>query len=178
GDAVAKRVRVVDRLAVERLDHVAAPDPGVLRRAPGFDAAHDGAAHLLDAEALSEVRRQWLNRHAELRASDTTFGPQSVRDVPLKVGGNREADADVPVGHGEDLGVDADQLALRVHERTTGVAVIDRRVGLKEILVSTVADPRRPTLRADDAHRHGLADAQRIANGEHNVADLYGIGVP
>ena len=54
---------------------------------------------------------------------------------------NREADADVAAGARQDLRVDADQLALRVHQRAAGVAVVDRRVGLQEVLV---ARRRRP----------------------------------
>ena len=88
-----------------------------------------------------------------------------------------EADPDVAVRARQDLRVDADQLALGVHERAAGVAVIDRRVGLQEVLVAAVADGRRPPLRADDPHRHRLADAERIADREHDVADLHRVGV-
>ena len=42
----------------------------------------------------------------------------------------------------QDLRVDADQLALRVHERAARVAVVDRRVGLQEVLVAAVAGGR------------------------------------
>ena len=37
--------------------------------------------------------------------------------------------------------------------------------------------PRRASLRADDAHRHGLADAERVADREHDVADADLVGV-
>ena len=53
---------------------------------------------------------------------------------------NREADADVAAGARQDLRVDADQLALGVHQRAARVAVVDRRVGLQEVLVAAVAD--------------------------------------
>ncbi len=32
--------------------------------------------------------------------------------------------------------------------------------------------------RADDAHGHGLADAKRIADGEHDIADVRLVGLP
>ena len=44
-------------------------------------------------------------------------------------------------------------------------------VGLEEVLVAAVADAGRASLRADDAHRHGLADAERVADRQHDVAD-------
>ena len=47
----------------------------------------------------------------------------------------------LPSDRREDLRVDADQLALRVHQRAARVAVVDRRVGLQEVLVAR----RRPT---------------------------------
>ena len=55
--------------------------------------------------------------------------------------------------------------------------MIDRRVGLQEVFVAAVAGVRRPALRADDAHRHRLSDAEGIAHGEHDVAHFDRIGV-
>ena len=66
--AIAQRVDVVHRLAVERLDHVAALDAGLVGRAAGGHRADDRAAGLLEAEALRQVRRHRLHRDAELRA--------------------------------------------------------------------------------------------------------------
>ena len=44
---------------------------------------------------------------------------------------------------------------------------------------SNAASPprRRTPLGADDAHRHGLADAERVAHRQHDVADAHGVGV-
>ena len=39
----------------------------------------------------------------------------------------------------QDLRVDADQLAARVDQRAAGVALVDRRVGLDEVLEAAVA---------------------------------------
>ena len=98
-------------------------------------------------------------------------------DVLRHVGRNREADADVAARGRQDLRVDADQLAARVDQRAAGVALVDRRVGLDEVLEAAVADAGRAALRADDAHGDGLADAERIADGEHDVADAHRVGV-
>ena len=53
------------------------------------------------------------------------------------------------------------------------------RVGLDEVLVAAVAAAvtGRPPLRADDAHRDGLADAERVADRERDVADAHLVGV-
>ena len=55
--------------------------------------------------------------------------------------------------------------------------MVDRRIGLQEVLEAAVAEAGGPALGADDAHRHGLADADRVAEGEHDVADLHRVGV-
>ena len=46
------------------------------------------------------------------------------------VDGNREANTYVAAGRPDDRGVDADQLAVQVHECAAGVARVDRGVGL------------------------------------------------
>ena len=70
--------------------------------------------------------------------------------------------------------VDADQPALHVDQRAAGIARIDRGVGLdEEPEVGNAAV--RPRQRRDDAAGHRLADAEGIADGEHQVADLDGV---
>jgi hypothetical protein len=65
-------------------------------------------------------------------------------------------------------GVDADQPACGIDERAARVARIDGGVGLHEVVdrLRSPADDR-----AHDALRHRLADAKRIAHGEHDVTD-------
>ena len=58
---------------------------------------------------------------------------------------DREADADVAAGARDDRGVDADELAVQVDERAAGVAGIDRRVGLNEVLERLLLRPLRPS---------------------------------
>ena len=64
-----------------------------------------------------------------------------------------------------------------VHERAAGVALVDRRIGLQEVFVAAIAEARRAALGADDTHRHRLADAERVANREHDVADAHRVRV-
>ena len=85
--------------------------------------------------------------------------------------GNRERDAERPARLREDRAVDADQVAGGVDERAAGVAGIDRGVGLDEILEAVDAEIVAAE-RAHDAERHRVAEAERIADREHDVADL------
>ena len=74
-------------------------------------------------------------------------------------------------------GIDADQVALQIDERAAGVARIDSRVGLDEILEPLHPDVR-PVQPADDAGGHGLAYVPGIADGEDEIADLELARVP
>ena len=66
--------------------------------------------------------------------------------------------------------------AGHVDQRAAGVAGIDRGVGLDEELIVGDAD-LRARHRRDDAVGHGLADAERIADRQHHVADLQIVGI-
>ena len=64
----------------------------------------------------------------------------------------------------------------QVHQRAAGVAGVDRGVGLDEVLVAVRVDAGAAQ-RADDARGHRLAEAERVADGHHEVADLEPVGV-
>jgi hypothetical protein len=63
------------------------------------------------------------------------------------------------------------RLPLLSTERAAGIAGIDRRVGLDEILEPVDAEVVAAQC-ADDAVRDGVAEAERIADREHDVADV------
>ena len=71
----------------------------------------------------------------------------------------------------QDGAVDADELAPEVHQRAAGVARIDGGVGLDEVLVAVRVDAGAPQA-ADDAGGDGVLQAERIADGDDEVADL------
>ncbi len=79
-------------------------------------------------------------------------------------------------GFGGDPGVDADEPAFGIHERAAGIALVDRGVGLDEILIAAhflVVTAQA----ADNAHRHRLSDAEGISDGENNVAHFQLVAV-
>ena len=90
--------------------------------------------------------------------------------------GNREANTLRAAALGKNRAVDADQIAAGVDQCAAGVAGIDRRIGLDEILEGVDAQ-MRAAQGADDAHGHGLPDAEGVADGEHNVTHFHFIGV-
>ena len=88
---------------------------------------------------------------------------------------HRETDALEAAVAAENRGVDANELAVDVDERAAGVAGIDRGVGLDEVFIALDVgeDSDAAALGADDAARDSFADAERIADREHAVTDLY-----
>ena len=68
-----------------------------------------------------------------------------------------------------DRGVDADHLAFDVEGRAAGIAVVHRRVDLEEVVIGAGADVA--AARRDDARGHGAAEAERIADRDHPIAD-------
>ena len=71
----------------------------------------------------------------------------------------------------EDRRVDARELAVHIDQRPARIAGIDGGVGLDEELIVRDAD-LRPGKRRDDAARHRLPDAERIADGKDEIADF------
>ena len=93
---------------------------------------------------------------------------------------NREADALVAAGGAGDGGVEADDFAAEIHERAAAVAGVDGRVGLNEVLPAELAVAQIevvPAFGADDAAGDALAEAERAADGQHEVADLQRVAV-
>ncbi len=85
------------------------------------------------------------------------------------LGGDREADADIAARRRIDRGVDAHHIAGHVEHRATGVARIDRRVGLDVAVIGAAAD--RAVDRRDDAGGDGAAQRERVADRDHPVAN-------
>src|SRR5208282_2395104 len=64
----------------------------------------------------------------------------------------------------------ADYVAVEIHQRPAAVAGIDRGIRLDEILAVGNADPA--ILRTDDAGRDRAFQSERLAEGQHPIADL------
>ncbi len=62
-------------------------------------------------------------------------------------------------------------MPIGIDQRAAGIAGVDRRVRLDEILEGVDAEMIAAQCR-DNPHRDGLADPKRVADGEHDVADL------
>jgi len=171
GDVIAQRVGIVHAGAVHRRDDVTLLDPRLFRRTAGVHRTDQNSPDIFQVEALSQLRGDLLNAHAQLAAADLAILGQLVHDVAGHVRGDGESNPDIAAGGRKNLAVDPDQLALRVHQRAAGVALIDGRVGLQKVLEAAVAQTGLAALGADDAHGHRLSESERIAYRQADIAD-------
>src|SRR5665213_3143288 len=92
-------------------------------------------------------------------------------DRAHQAGRNGETDPDRAAGFRIDRGVDADEMAVEVDQRATRIAWIDCRVRL-DVGAERAEAEAGARQGGDDARGHRLADAERVADSEHQVADL------
>src|SRR5262249_16917167 len=112
-----------------------------------------------------------LNHYAEITASDTAIANEACCHITGEVRRNGKADSLITAATAEDGSIDADETALRIDERTTRVTGIDGCVGLDEILV-VEAHSAATARGTNDPSGHGLANAERIADRQHNITDF------
>ena len=168
---------MLDRRAVQRQHDVTRLQPGLDRRPAGDDVGNQRAGRLGHAQRLGDLRRHLLEGRSDIGPLEEVVAVlRRLDDRAHHVGGDREADADRAAAAAVDRAVDADQLAAHVDQRAAGIAGIDRRVGLDE--EAEVGNAFiRARQRRDDAAGRRLPDAERIADGEHQVADLERVGI-
>ena len=113
-----------------------------------------------------------LGQNAQETASDLAAGKKPFHDVARQVDRHGKTDALIAAARADNCRVDSDQPALRINECTAGVAGIDRRIGLDEILILVETGQPVAAQGTDNPHRHGLAQAVRITNGQHDITNL------
>src|SRR5690606_37051902 len=117
-----------------------------------------------------------LHMHAQRAALDLAVLQQLRGDGADHVSGNGETDADVAAGARQDGGVHANEPAAQVDERAAGVARVDGRVGLDEIL-EVLGVQAAAADGGNDAGSHRVREAERVADGDHEIAHLHLVGI-
>ena len=168
GDLAGKVARVVDLVAIDLDDHVAGLDVLLGGRAVLGHLGDHGALGLRQADRIGDVVAHILDDDAEPAAIDGAMLLQLTDHLLDEGSRHGEGDADIAAGGREDRGVHADDLAVQIEGRATGIAAIHRGVDL-QIVVGTRSDVA--VMGRDDACRHRSAEAERIADREHPVTD-------
>src|SRR5207247_4575938 len=92
------------------------------------------------AEAFGDVGGDRLNPHADPTAADRPLVLELGNDRLHGLGGDVEGDADRAARLREDRSIDADDVAIHVEGRAAGIALVDRRVDLDEVVIGPGAD--------------------------------------
>ena len=168
-------MHLADALAVHFQDHVAGRQAGARCRPGGIDRGHQRALGLFEAETRRQVVVHLLDPHAETPPLDGAVRLQLRHDIAGERGRDGEADADIAAVRREDRRVHADDLALEIEGRTAGIAPVDRRRNLEEVVIG--AGPDLAPARGHDAGRNGVAEAEGVADRDDPVADPDPVGI-
>src|SRR5690348_4357694 len=126
---------VLHGIAVDGRDHVAGLQAGFRRRSVGLRFVDDRAFNVVHAQAVGDTLVHALHLHADPAALDKALVLERGHHGLDRVGRNTEADADRAAGRRVDRRVHGDHVAVSVEGRATGVALVDRRIDLDEVVV-------------------------------------------
>jgi acetyltransferase-like isoleucine patch superfamily enzyme len=187
GDHLDEVLGRVHGLAVHGDDDVAVLHAGALGGAVRADLLDEGALLARELVVVLDLVRDGLDLDRERAARDLAVGDELVEHRGGRVDRKRESDALDDAGHvaaaalvvARDRGVDADDLAARVHERTAGIAEVDGRVGLDVVREARIAAEvaQRASLAADDADGDGVLVAERVADRDDPFTGAQAVGV-
>lgn len=168
--SAARASRALECAPFERHQQIPGLHAGAGRRRATIDTCHQRSALVVQAQGGGKLRRQFLQFQSQPAAGNLAVFPQLRGNLTHRTDRHCKADALRTAAAAVDGGVDADQFAGRIHQRAAGIARIDGRIGLDE--VADRADARRfAANRPDHAQRHRLADAKRVADRQHQIAD-------
>src|SRR6185437_8097739 len=121
-----------------------------------------GKSHL-----ISQLWPDGQRAHTQRRITRMAEMNQIIQNRLCGVNWDGEADACALLrASGQDHGVDPDYLTVRIQEGASGVAGIDGGIGLDCFIDEAVLSANRAN-GADDAARHGAAEAEGIADGKY-----------
>ena len=152
-------------------------DPGARRGRIRLDAADHHGAFLDEACRVPQPPRNrgLLRGDADEGTAHAAVAYQFAEHEIRGVGGDRKTDALCPHDH---RGIHADDFAVRRHQRTAGIAGIERGVGLDDVVDEpAVARAQRAAERRDHAGGHRRFETERIADGDHELATFEALGI-
>ena len=147
-------------------------DTGRLGSGARRDRRNDGAAACREPERRRLIALDRVDLHTEQAAADFAELQQLAHDRLGDFGWNRKTDADVAAASRQDRRVNANEFAAQVDERAARVARVDRCIGLNKVFVRVGAADTGAALRTDDAGRYRVRKAERVTDGNNEIAYL------
>ena len=156
-------------------DHVTDRQPSLFRRPVRQYPGDDGALGPRHAIGRRNVRRHLLQLHADPAGTHPAIGAQPLHHEARAVRRDGKPQSGRPGRRRDDRRIDPDDVALHVEQRTAGIAMVDRRIRLDQVVIRRVLDVAVQP--ADDPGGDRQPDAKRIARGKHLVTDLQVVAV-
>src|SRR5208282_3954360 len=165
---------IVHRLSVQFDDHVAGAQAGFAAGSVRVDLVDDGSGGIFRLEEFGIVRSYIGDANSNVAVADLAVLNQSLDGGLDDLRGNREAHARERAVAGDEEGVDPDQLAAGIYQRSAGVAGVDRSIGLDELagLAAIAGIGIRTIQRADDAAGYGELESVGIAERQHSLSGM------
>src|SRR6266849_2320151 len=160
---------ILDRLTIYRGNDVARFNAGLCCRSILLRISYQRALRLLQTHAVGDILGYRLNLNTDPTAADASLVLELSDHVLYRRCRDRKCDADTATGWRIDRGVYADDLALHIEGRATGIALVNGRVDLNEIVVGTTSDVTAAG--RNDTGRYGTAQTKRVAYRKHPIAD-------
>ncbi|MNV01074.1 hypothetical protein D3C71_912620 [compost metagenome] len=166
-----KVAHLVNILAVEFQHDIAGLDRAIFHRSALGDAGDKRTLGAIHAEACRHIVGDGLDTNTEPAAARLTEFDELLDDILGKLRRHGESDTDRTAARRNDRRIDADHLALHVEERTAGIALVDGRIRLDEIVIGAGIDIT--PARGNNTDRQRSAKPEGIADGHHPVADAH-----
>src|SRR5215470_1373119 len=154
-DLLGEITGILDRMAVDDSDDIPREDAGFGGGAVRLWLGDQRTFGSIHPEVFGNVGSDRLNLHAEPAAADHALVLELGDDRLHRLGRNIKGDANRSARRREDRGVDPDDVAVHVEGRAAGIAFVDRRVNLDEVVVGAGANVTAAS--RDDARRYGAA---------------------
>src|SRR3984957_18156408 len=157
------------RLAVHRGHHITFLQAGAARRGVRSYRSNQCTRVSSQVEELRVLRSDIVQSNSQVSVMNHTVLHQRIDNGTHRLAGDSKSRARKVSCVRDQEGVDADQLTMRIDQRATGVAGVNRSIGLNESAGLARIIPERigPVDRADDAAGdRKLKLAERVANSQ------------
>src|SRR5450432_2306644 len=160
---------ILDRLTIYRGNDVACFNAGLCCRSILLRIGYQRALRLLQTHAVGDILGYRLNLNTDPTAADGPLILELSDHVLYRRCRDRKCDADAATGWRIDRSIHADDFALHIEGRTTGIALVDRRVDLNEVVIWAIADVA--TVGRDDTGCDRSTQTERVTDCKHPIAD-------
>ena len=135
-----------------------------------FQDMHRRVARQTEMPHHARRNRHRRAGHADIGTAHPAMGEQLADDPFCRIDSGGKANR---LGLRDHRRVDADDPSLGVDQRAAGIARIERRIGLNDIVHQPAGCcAQGAPQRRDDARGHGLRIAERIADGDGDLSHL------